>query len=196
MDSEPPHPIPEKPLRRPDCSSLRRRRRHQRLHRDSRKPRRRQSRIHPHRRRQAPAIRRRQSGSNLHLAGGIKVRRATLAPPAQRPPPSMRRRQRAPAGRPQLTEGGNHSTRRGFRPGGWHTQDRNHPRRSHGANARRLPSLLRTNRQAERRKAQPLPRTGPALRLRSSRNAPLGSISQHRRSSAGRDSLQWRILHP
>ena len=108
----------------------------------------------------------------------------------------MRRRQRAPAGRPQLTEGGNHSTRRGFRPGGWHTQDRNHPRRSPGANARRLPSLLRTNRQAERRKAQPLPRTGPALRLRSSRNAPLGSISQHRRSSTGRDSLQRRILHP
>ncbi len=71
-----------------------------------------------------------------------------------------------------------HRARRGIVAGRRHAEDRDHARRSAGTDARRLPAVLRDRRQAHRRKAQPVPRAGPALCFRSRRHASSGGVPE------------------
>ncbi len=97
LDRERSGSIAEESVRWADRSRVRRRRRHQRFHADSRRPRRRSYRFHAHRSRQASAAWRRQSGSDSGVAGGSQARQIAFDPPAQRPAPPVRLCQRTTA---------------------------------------------------------------------------------------------------
>ena len=74
-------------------------------------------------------------------------------------------------------------------------EDRDPARRGAGAGARRLPAVHRARRGAQGREAQPVPRTGPALRFRPRRDAPPECVPGADRAGARRHPVQRRLLH-
>ena len=196
LDRQQPGAVAQEALRRPDRAGLRRGRRHQRLQPDPRLARGRPGQLHPHRGGQAPAAGRRQSGSHAGLAGGNQARRAALHPPAQRPAPPVFRGQGEAAQRPQPEERRDHRAGRGLVADRQVAQDRDPARGGAGTGARGLPAVHRARRRAQGRKAQPVPRAGPALRLRPGHHAPPQRVPGTRRPGARRHPVQRRLLHP
>ena len=75
-------------------------------------------------------------------------------------------------------------------------EDRDPARRGAGTGARRLPAVHRARRGAQGREAQPVPRTGPALRFRPRHHAPPECVPGTDRAGARRHPVQRRLLHP
>ena len=113
-------------VRRTDGAGVRRRRRHQRLHADSRRARKRPRRFHAHRGRQASAAGRRQSGSDAGVAGGSEARQDALDPAAERAAAAVRGGQGAAAFRSEFEERRSDGARRRIVAGGRHAEDGDH----------------------------------------------------------------------
>ena len=110
---------------------------------------------------------RRQSRPDAGLAGGGEARQDALRPPADRFAPPVRRGQGTSALGAGSEEGRHHRAGRRVVAGQRNAEDGDPARRSSGARTGRISSRLRTVRPAQGRRQERVPRTGPALRLRS-----------------------------